>query len=148
MVATIVAGHLFDIASGLEHWPFSPYAMYARAQGDWALSVPEIVGTRADGGELAVKRSEYLAPFDQARLLQAFGRLAAQPDGMALLRTALADCLARYERRRRDGAHDGPALRALRLYHSRYELDVAASTVGRPAARTLVLEVTDADARS
>ena len=147
MVATIVGGHLVDIASGVEHWPFSPYPMYSRAQRDWAPVMAEIVGVGADGRELAVKRPEYLAPFDQARLLGALAQLGARPDGMALVRTALNDCLERYERRRRDGAHDGPALRALRLYHSRYVLDVGASTVGRPTARNLVLEVTDADTR-
>jgi len=148
LIATIVGGHLVDIASGLEHWPFSPYPMYSRAQRDWAPVMAEIVGIRRDGGELALKEPELLAPFDQARLLGALAQLGMRPDGMALVRKALVDCLARYERGRRHGAHDGPLLRALRLYHGRYVLDVAASTVGRPAARTLVLEVTDADTRS
>jgi hypothetical protein len=147
VVATIVGGHLVDIATGVEHWPFSPYPMYSRAQSDWAPVMAEIVGVRLDGEELAVKRPELLAPFDQARLLGALARLGTRPDGTALVRTALVDCLSRYERRRRQGAHDGPVLRALRLYHSRYVLDVAASTVGSPASRTLVLEVTDADTR-
>lgn len=147
VVATIVGGHLVDIASGVEHWPFSPYPMYSRAQSDWASVMPEIVGVRPDGSEFAMKRPELLAPFDQARLLGAFSRMGMRPNGAALVRTALLDCLARYERRRRDGAHDGPALRALRLYHGRYVLDVAASTAGSPASRTLVMEVTDADAR-
>lgn len=142
LVSVIVAGHLYDLAVGREHWPFSPYPMYARATGEWTVLMPRIMGVRNDGaGEVAFRDARWLAPFDQARLLQSLQTMLAEPDGRRHAATALADCLARYERRRRAGDHDGPALAALRLYHMRFALSADAANVDRSDRRDLVLEV-------
>ena len=44
LLAIIVFGHLFDIATSKEHWPFSPYPMYATIQKDWSFRMLRVVG--------------------------------------------------------------------------------------------------------
>lgn len=143
LVAVVVGGHLYALAVDRELWPFSQYPMYARATDAWTVLVPRLVGVRHDGRETDLVDTQYLEPFDQARLMQALATLLQQPDGRVRATTALADCLNRYERRRRDRAHDGPALRALRLYHMLWTLEPTARNVGTPERRDLVLEVTE-----
>jgi len=133
LVAVIVAGHAYDLAVDREQWPFSQYPMYAHAARDWSVLVPRLMGVRSDGaGEIALVSDRYLEPFDQARLMQALQTMLQEPDGRTRVAAGLADCLRRYERRRRAGAHDGPALDALRLYHMQWTLAPDAANVGRP----------------
>jgi hypothetical protein len=141
LMAVVVGGHLYDLVVDREHWPFSQYPMYAHAAREWSMLVPRLVGVRADGGEITLWETRYLEPFDQARLVQAIQALMQAPDGRSRAATALADCLARYERRRRAGVHDGPALAALRLYHVLWTLQPSAANVEHPDRRDLVLEV-------
>lgn len=143
LLAVTVVGHLYDIATHQEHWPFSAYPMYDHAQLSWTLVTPQIVGVRSDvsDGEWPLRRSADLAPFDQSRLIQALQTLQQAPDGRARLTTALVDCLARYERRRVAGKHDGPPLRALRYYQTTWELEHEPRDVDRPERRDLLLEV-------
>ncbi len=140
LVGVIAGGHLYDLAVGREHWPFSPYPMYARATSEWTVLMPRIMGVRSGGGEVPFRDARWLAPFDQARLLQSVQTMFGEPDGRRRAATALADCLRRYERRRHAGEVDGPALRALRLYHMRFTLSPDAANVDRPERRDLVLE--------
>jgi hypothetical protein len=142
LVSVVAGGHLYDLAVDREHWPFSPYPMYAHSTDDWTVLVPRIMGVRGDAtGEVIFRDDDWLAPFDQARLLQSVQTMLGKPDGRRDAATALADCLARYERRRRAGEVDGPALRALRLYYMRFTLSTDPAAVDRPERRDLVLEV-------
>ncbi len=141
LLAVIVGGHVYDIVSGEEHWPFSPNPMYAHARGDFALDAGWLVGVRADTlDEIPLWDERYLAPFDRARLDEAVRAIAAEPGGDARVVTALADCLVRYERRRRAGAHDGPPLAGLRLYAGHWQLDPAARNAAAPDTRRPVAE--------
>jgi hypothetical protein len=150
LLSVMTAGHLYDVATGREHWPFSPYPMYSHAAHEWAMVLPRVVGVRSDGddAELPLWEPRYLDPFDQSRLLQALQALLERPDGRTPVGLALADCLARYERRRAAGEHDGPALRALRYYHVHWTLEPDAGNVDRPDQQTLVLEVALPGSRS
>ena len=142
LLAVIVGGHVYDVVAGGEHWPFSANPMYAHAQRAFVLDAAWLVGVRADTREefpLWDRRS--LAPFDRARLDDAWRAIVAEPDGRARVATALADCLRRYERRRRAGPHDGPPLLGLRLYEGHWQLDPAARNVAAPDSRRLVAEV-------
>jgi len=51
------------------------------------------------------------------------------------------DSLARYEAQRERGAHDGPPLRAVRLYDAHWTLESDARNVDRPDRVHLVDEV-------
>jgi hypothetical protein len=142
LVTVMVGGHLYDLVTDREHWPFSQYPMYAHAAREWSMLLPRLVGVRSDGGgEVELWETRYLEPFDQSRLLQALQTILQEPDGRSRATAALADCLARYERRRRDGAHDGPALAGIRLYHVLWTLEPTAANVDHPDRRDLVLDV-------
>lgn len=144
LMAVLVIGHLYDVVTGREHWPFSPTPMYSHLNRDFVLDVPRIVGVRGDGvtAEFPLRETRYLAPFDQSRLGQALNVMLQAPDGRTRVATALADCLARYEDRRRAGEHDGPRLSGLRLYHAHWRLDPAARNAEQPDGQDLVVEVT------
>lgn len=144
-MAVVIGGHLYDIAMGREHWPFSPYSMYSHVPR-WTMEVGRIMAVPAAGGaELVWREPRFLAPFDQARLLQGLDTLLRAGDRPRVT-TALRDCLVRYERRRRAGAHDGPRLHALRYYRMRWTLERDAQSrppeTHQPDARDLVVEVT------
>jgi hypothetical protein len=142
LVAVVVSGHLYALAVDRELWPFSQYPMYARAAHEWTVLVPRLVGVQRDGREMDLVDTAYLQPFDQARLMQALGGLEQQPNGRVQVTKALADCLSRYERRRNEGAHDGPELGALRLYHVLWTMPPETRNLATPERRDLVLEVT------
>lgn len=70
--------------------------------------------------EIPLRNFSYIQPFTDDLLTASFLRLAAEPryeeDRRQVLNEALLDCLERYESMRRAGRHDGPQLKAIRLY--------------------------------
>jgi len=141
----VIGMSLVTIVSATERWPFSPYSMYSGAQRKWEMQAVRAYGVPLDptAVEVPLLRPEYIAPFDQSRFGVALRRLRRSKDPQRLP-NALADCLARYERRRLAGLHDGPALRGIRVYEVRWTLDPQARNVDRPDARELIAEfVTD-----
>lgn len=127
LLAATAGGQLWDLLAFTEHWPFSRYAMFSRAEIGGGRSRTRLVvyGVRADGGELPLVAPAYLAPFDAHRLDLTLANLSGvQPEGKRdilparpeRLRPALADLLRRYEARRQAGRHGGPPLVGLRLY--------------------------------
>jgi hypothetical protein len=148
LFAAITGGHLYDLVTRGEHWPFSSYPMYSHLNRQWTLEVPRVLGVREDGpSEEWLWRDELLAPFDQARLAQSLSTMRRAPDAHARLETALADCLRRYERRRRAGEHDGPPLSALRLYRTVWTLDLAAASLPHPTQQELLAATVGAGRR-
>ena len=144
-LALLIGGSLYDIAIDGEHWPFSQYPMF---RGVWRATTfrwYRLVGVRDDGREVTLDRPRYIQPFDPSRLHLAFVRIAERPDSEQALREAVGNCLQRYERLRRSGAHDGPPLDAMRLYLVEWELRPDARNVDRPDDRRLVAQVTRAE---
>jgi glycosyltransferase involved in cell wall biosynthesis len=140
VVAFILAGSAYDIATGTEHWPLSPYPMFSTVQTTRTLDSLLLRGVAADGSdrEIPLREAGMIAPFDQCRLTTAMARVANQPDGQARLQTMLDDCLGRYEQARERGEHDGPPLQSIRLYDAHWELDPDARNVDNPEQVTLV----------
>ncbi|HEX6940098.1 MAG TPA: hypothetical protein VF158_11855 [Longimicrobiales bacterium] len=141
----VLAGSLYDIARFREHWPFSPYWMYSHARVARTIEAAQLYGVAADGTgrEVLLSDPRAIYPFDITKLRVALERMAADPAGAGRLRAALADCLARYETLRRDGAHDGPPLAGVRLYRAEWTLDPWARNVARPDRRELIAELMD-----
>ncbi len=149
----ILAGSLFDIVTGREHWPFSPYPMFSSIEMEPVeekvrlYGVPLAESNRGDAAastEFPLLDAAALQPFDQARLnigLRKLQRRAGGDGGDADLRVAMSEVLSRYEALRQAGQHDGPPLRAVRLYELSWTLDPLARNVAAPDARVLVLEV-------
>jgi len=137
----VIAASAFDIAADQEHWPFSQYPMFSGVWTSPTFMWLRLFGVTADGREFALDANRYVAPFDQSRLPKALRRLIDGPDGVARIRAALPDLLARYEELRRADEHDGPPIVALRLYELEWTIDRHAANVDRPDRRRFIAEV-------
>lgn len=137
----LVAGSLHDIVRDQEHWPFSQYPMFSGIWRETSFSWYRLVGVEPDGGEMILDDSRYIRPFDQSRMHLALVRLAHGDDAERRVTAAVANALERYERQRAIGQHDGPALRAMRLYLFEWRLDPDARNVDTPDRRQLIAEV-------
>ena len=139
LVAGIVLGQLYDTAVDGDHWPFSSYPMFARPR-ETTLRARRLYGVTPEGEEIPIVVPRALAPFHEARLMTAFKRLARRQDREAQLAGALEAALALHERRRRSGAHDGPALHGMRLYLVGWTFDPTAGNRNEPSERRLLAE--------
>jgi hypothetical protein len=143
-MGVIVAGSFFDIATGREHWPFSPYPMYAQVRYDQTLKRLCLYGvTSGIPGEIPLTAYRYVQPFQPGKLERALARMdrRREPRRRRLLTAALHDCLQRYEALRLGRRHDGPALQSIRLYRLQWKPDPWARNIDRPDRRELILEV-------
>src|SRR5258706_9354574 len=105
--------------------------MFSVAWREPRFSWLRLFGVTAQGREFALDANRYIMPFDQSRLPKALRVILAGHDGLTQVRTALADCLARYEGIRRAGGHDGPPITAVRLYELQWTIDPNAANVDR-----------------
>jgi hypothetical protein len=137
----LIGASTYDIVTDQEHWPFSQYPMFSVAWHSRTFSWLRLFGVTADGREFPLASNRYIAPFDDSRLPKALRRIMDGADGATRLRTAVADCLARYEVLRADRSHDGPPIVAMRLYELEWTIDPAAANVDRPDHRRLITEV-------
>jgi GT2 family glycosyltransferase len=140
IVGTLVGGSLYDIWTGREHWPLSPYPMFSIVDRDPSLRCLRIVGVTAapHGEEFVMLDPAVIQPFDQCRLTSALSRTFHDGARRHLIHEQLRDCLHRYEERRRAGEHAGPPLAAVRLYEMYWTLDANASNVDTPDTRRLI----------
>jgi hypothetical protein len=136
-----MAGSLFDIITDQEHWPFSQYPMFSGVWRSPTFSWLRLFGVTSDGREFPLDENRFVSPFDQSRLPKALKQMLQEPDGPARVRTAVEDCLARYEVLRVSGRHDGPPLAALRLYELEWTIDPDAANVDNPDRKTFIAEV-------
>ncbi len=136
----LLVGSAFDIVTGREHWPFSPYPMYSRIELDETMSQLRLFGIRAsDGTEVILKDENLISPFDNSRLGVALQRIRLDNDSE--LSTAVADCLQRYQQARQRGDHEGPELVGIRLYELTWLLDPRADNRSTPDERAMIVEV-------
>jgi hypothetical protein len=146
--AVLVVGSLGEISisppADREHWPFSPYPMYASLTPA-SLTVRRLFGVTRETPprEIPLFEPRFIRPFDNSRLSHSLNRMRQSPDRERLLREALSDCLRRYEAQRRVGRHNGPPLSRVRLYELHWEtLDSRARNREAPERRELLFEVT------
>jgi hypothetical protein len=141
VITLITIGSLFDIVTGREHWPFSPYPMYATVTRERSLTVLRLYGVtkEAPAREMPLVALRYIQPFTSARLEGALRTIKARR-GRQPLKAALSDCLRRYEKLRRAGRHEGPPLQGIRLYRVYWKLDPWARNVDCPNRKELILE--------
>lgn len=136
----LLIGHGIDGLLGQEHWPFSNYPMYARVLPSDSLKSVRLFGVTADEKEFSFEKTAYLLPLGPKKANKTLVRLAAASDADGI-RAALHDCAARYEARRKSGQLEGPALKSLRLYRLRWDVQPWAENRGEPA-RELIQEET------
>ena len=143
LLAVLAGWSIYDIYTGTEQWPFSPYPMFARVERTADLDSVRLFGVTADSPprEVPMLDRAVIAPFDQARLSTAFARMRGNPERVALIEAALRDCLARYERLRVRDQQTGPELSGLRLYDMHWTLAPDAANADTPDSRRLIVEV-------
>jgi glucosyl-dolichyl phosphate glucuronosyltransferase len=147
LIAVVFGASAYDIATGTEHWPFSPYPMFSIVDERPIVDSIRLLGVTAEASprEVPLLDSRVLEPFDQCRLSTALARVYSDPVRRASLPALLRDILIRYERRRIDGEHDGPRLQAIRAYFMHWEITADAANRDVPTTRRLLAEVKTAD---
>jgi len=143
----IIGGSVFSWVTDTERWPFSPYPMFSwpSPRTDFRFTTLRLYGVTQEQplSEFPLDRNEYLEPFDNSRLPEALA-IAVRENRLT---PALGDCLERYEVLRVSGIHQGPAIRALRLYRVTWNLNTQASNVNAPGYRELLGEFSEARAK-
>lgn len=136
LAAFLVGGHLYDIVTQREHWPFSFYPMYGRVQKKRQLSVLTLcLITRGEDGRRHMMRitdDKYVPPLGEARLrnilMAAWGRDGKQPGEKRRTREVLRAYLQSYEANRIKGLHDGPPASEAQLCRMTWPLKADASS--------------------
>jgi len=138
LLAVLILGSLYDIRTGREHWPLSPYPMFSIVEQEASLRCLRIVGVGAGGREVTLLDNSLIAPFDQCRLTSALSRTYTDPSRRSQIHEQLRDCFDRYEERRRAGLHDGEALAGVRLYEMQWTLQPDAANAETPDSRRFI----------
>ena len=138
LVTLLVVGHGIDIAAQREHWPFSHYPMYARAEKKKRQELLSLFGTmRAPGYRAMVRITDpkYVPPLNEGRLrviLMAAYRRGTTEKNLADARRVMADYMRLYESRRAAGLHDGPRMTEIHLYRLTWKLRPDGTHATRP----------------
>ena len=143
----IVGGHLVEVVTQREHWPFSPYQMWSTPSTSWDLTHFELRGVTDEPQprEIDLYESQYLYPlpsrFMNLHLIEAAkdtrkGKTSRQE-------AVTRNTLAHYEKRRNAGEHHGPPLKAIRLYQFDWTMDKDASNAKKPDRVTLLYDSAD-----
>ena len=143
----IVGGHLVEIVTQREHWPFSPYPMWSMASTSWGLQDHRLYGVTDEPTprEILLQKPEYFAPLPSRFMrLQMLKGLEEERKGRPQHLAAITrDYLQRYEQRRKAGLHNGPPLKGLRMYLYQWQMNRDASNRASPQ-RTVFYETSGA----
>jgi hypothetical protein len=93
--------------------------------------------------EIPLINGSGIQPFDQSRLAEAFGEMAARSrqERGPLMTRALRDLLHQYDRLRQKDVHRYPQLAGLRVYRLSWVPDPHLGNVDHPNQKTLLAEV-------
>jgi hypothetical protein len=118
IVATIVLGSMVSLLTRREHFPFSPYAIFADIQGPQVVLIDVVGVTASDpGDEVSLAPSRKTAIVAGKRYQTALERLVEHGDEREIQRY-LASAARRYDEEQRAKV---PSLRAVRLYKSLWQ---------------------------
>jgi hypothetical protein len=143
VIVVITGGSLFDIITGKEHWPFSPYPMFSSVKRDYFLTKLQLFGVTESGSpqEISLSKSKFIQPLDNSRLSAALNRELQGEIRKQNINKILHALWSRYEVLRHEGRHNGPPLRGIRLYQSHWKLDPHARNINQPDRRELIFEI-------
>jgi GT2 family glycosyltransferase len=141
VLALLIAGSAYDIVSGREHWPLSPYPMFSSVERNTDLRLLLLRGVTDEAvpREIALRDASAIGPFDQCRIVTAFSRVKSAGD-RERLHAMLGGTLARYDALRAEGINEGPPLKAVRLYDAVWTLQGDAANRDTPDQAQLVAE--------
>jgi hypothetical protein len=139
----IMLAAAIPFVAGADYWPFLYYHMYNRV---YSLEKPihrvELHGVPADParGEFLLG-PEHMHPFGASRLRNVLGAVMKRyRETPGRIHNAAGALFDHYEARRAAGHHEGPELRAVKIYRMSWKLDPWARNVDRPFRRQLVME--------
>jgi hypothetical protein len=127
-IAFLLAVTCFDIASGLEHWPFGRYPMYSLLYSKH-FTLLCLYGVNPKG-EFRLRGDESFPPFDEPRLADALARMPRSE-----LPAALLNLLRIHNRAGQTPIH------TLRLYSASWTLQPGAQGNEPPDQKVLLVEV-------
>ena len=169
LLAVIVGGHLIEVATQREHWPFSPYQMWSKPSVGWEVKREMLRGVTAGPNPTEVSLTTaqlYPIPYQmvvvnmqhagaaataamdkraEAAKLKAEGKAGWEAlEAEAARKQAEADrivggLLLHYNRRLKQGKHTGPPLQSIRLYQTTWKMDTQASQASKDAGATVLL---------
>ena len=143
----IVGGHLIEVVTQREHWPYSPYQMWSIPSTSWDLTHYYLRGVTAEPvpREIDLYESQYLYPlpsrFMNLHLIEA--AKDAEKGKTARQAAVARETLKHYEKRRQAKEHDGPPLQAIRLYRFDWKMDTDATNAKSPDRVTLLYDSAD-----
>jgi hypothetical protein len=153
LAGAITAGHLYDVISQTEQWPFSYYPMYARAEKRQSLTVLSLYAViKRDGHRRVVRVTDapdlpQLPALNEGRLRVILMAAWNRPPGNneAAARDVLGDYIRLYEAHRLAGLLDGPQILEARLYKLTWRLGPDGSRKSRPNRAQLLASVAARD---
>ena len=151
LVLGLLAGQATAVATQREIWPFSPFRMYSRQLTEARVSAIWMYGVVADSVDSEVPLSStYFSPLTNLDVRSHIRRVGttieqAPAGDPAPLHARLRALYDRYESGR-GHQHDGPALRAIRLYKVHWTLDPSIRKA-EPDRRDLIIEVPTSGSR-
>ena len=133
----LIVGHLYDIIQNREHWPFSQYELFARAQTERYLTRMELYGVMQEDSHQEFPLRQVSRGFGGVRETESLRHISRSQrfkpeERQQMLDDALLDALSKYEYGRLAGKHDGPPLQGIRLYEATWQLDDPAKSIEDP----------------
>jgi hypothetical protein len=144
MVAVLLMGHCAPGLLGRRHvFPFSSVHMYSKVTPDeFTVFRPMCVPAAEGQEEFSLIEYPYIAPFHadcMTTIMISYNFVDPDPDRV---RKILEELLSRYERKRSEGLHKGPPIRAIKLYRLHWNLvGTDLDTVGIPDETEVLMEV-------
>ena len=146
VVLLLISGHLVDIVTNKEHWPFSQYKLFTNVETERSLTRMQLYGvTQESSYEFPLRSADNI--FDSSTVIDplwsTYYKQRLKPEErQAKLNDRLLDSLSAYEKQRLAGDLNGPPLQGVRLYEATWSLDGQARSMDDPADhRELIAEV-------
>jgi hypothetical protein len=140
LLAVIVGGHLVEVVSQREHWPFSPYQMWSKPSLGWEVNREMLRGVtdETDAAGHPTPREVALGPgqldpipYQMVVVNLQTANKAVRNNDPAKAKRLIDGLLNHYNNRVAAGKNAGPKLKALRLYQVTWLMDTDASAASR-----------------
>ena len=129
----VLAAQFIDVLMCREHWPFSHFPMYTGIQTEDYLRY-RVEGVLADGTEVSLVN--YMVPLSPGKVSNVIANHGANPKQEHYQRSA-REFFDWYETNRMKSRHDGPEIKATRVYALNWLLREDASNIDSPVKTLL-----------
>jgi hypothetical protein len=139
-IAVCIGGHVFDIVTGTEHWPFSHYGMFSGLTPRHISAKLYLYGV-SHTGDVPLNVQSYFVPLDDQRVRGAILKIQRRSGDQIAVESAIRYVGARYEYLRQMGAHHGPPLFAMKLVAVSWTQHEWAENKGSPDSVRVLYEI-------